>query len=166
MHPDDIAGSWQLVGRASSRADADTDGAAAQWLDGIDDTLADRAVAEGAASGLLLAIAPDGTFTERASGPVALPWFDAEGVLQAQAEPFDGRYAIDRDRAALQPDRIPGWATPVAGRHGAARLRYDDGDTQVADHVRRRQELLVRTVSVVTDGAYLDRTVLVYARSR
>ncbi|MEM6286757.1 MAG: hypothetical protein AAF845_06335, partial [Bacteroidota bacterium] len=43
-------------------------------------------------------------------------------------------------------------------------IRFDDGDTVVCDGLRRDGDALVRTISVVTDGAYPSRAVLRYRR--
>jgi hypothetical protein len=163
----DFVGAWCLTAMAQHSAEAgligeDSDPADIDaWLNDADGSGADG---ETAVAGLTLTIATDARFTERSDGHPAVPWFDAEGVLAEEVAPFDGVMIGSGDVRYLRPDRIASWALPVEGRHGAAALRYDDGDTKIADSVRLVDSRLVRTVNVVTDELYLNRVVLIYAR--
>ncbi len=161
-----LIGTWTLIAAAETDAEVDLIGEDSDpegindWLNGTDDGLVDEAEPT---SGLTLAIAADGSFTERLTGTPDVAWYDEEGVLQDAAEPFDGRMVDTGAGGYLRPDEIASWAIPAEGRHGAAVLRYDDGDTKIADGVARRGDHLVRTVNIVTDELYLTRVVMLYA---
>lgn len=163
-----LDGIWTLVAVAQTERQAtligeETDQADLYaWLNARDDALAD---ATGPASGLELRIDVDDGFAERRTGTPVVPWFDAEGVLADEVLPFAGALLHAPGGAYLRPAEIASWAIPVDGRHGPAVLRYDDGDTKIADGVHRLDDRLVRTVNVVTDELYLTRIVLVYARA-
>lgn len=157
-------GTWQLIATARSDSEIAFIGeepdpaGVADWLNGRS-----AAGATVPAAGLLLEIQPNGRFTERRTGTPAVDWFDAEGVLADKPSPFDGTVLQSGLTAYLRPDDIASWARPEDGRYAPAVLRYDDGDTKIADSVTRDGPNLLRTVNVVTDELYLTRVVLVYA---
>lgn len=162
----DIAGTWDLVGVAQAESSAgligeETDPADVNaWLNGHDDMLLPGA---GTASGLRFRI-ENAVFHEELTGSPSVPWFDAEGVLAEEVVPFNGRLIHSADGLYLRPADSPSWAMQADGRHGPAVLRYDDGDTKIADSLRIVGTQLVRTVNVVTDELYLNRIVLIYVR--
>jgi hypothetical protein len=163
-----FVGPWRLVGTAQAEGQAsligdDSDPAEIDaWLNGDG---ADLIARLGPASGLALVLLDDGTFSERVTGAPALAWFDREGVLSDDVTPFDGMMIEAGQRAYLRPGEMPSWARPVEGRHGPAVLRYDDGDTKIADGLAIVGAQLLRTVNVVTDELYFTRVVMVYARA-
>ncbi|HEY2038426.1 MAG TPA: hypothetical protein VGG95_02105 [Edaphobacter sp.] len=165
----DVLGKWKLTASANVTSqiafdesnEPDPNGVG-DWLNGFDEGLVSSATAT---SGMLLAIKEDGFFTERVTGTPNVNWFDVEGVLCEKVVPFDGAVVEGVERAYLCPVKIPSRAVPENGRYGEAVLRYDDGDTKIADSIHFMHEKLIRTINVVTDELYLDRTVLVYQRS-
>ena len=169
----EICGEWHLAASTSvvseldSPADdesgADSDDVA-RWLNGGDGGIA---AAAPETAGLLLTITHAGSFTERVTGrPGVDLWFDAGGMLtDGVSSPFDGSVVDNGQVAWLRPRGLPPFARPVQGRYAPAVLRYDDGDTRIADGLRVVGADLVRTVNVVTDELYLDRVVLVYRRA-
>jgi hypothetical protein len=131
------------------------------WLNGGDDALV---AAAQPAKGLTLSIARDGGFSEERTGAAAVPWFDADGVLEHQAVPFAGTATPVGEMLYLRLVETKSWATPTEGRYAPALLRYDDEDTKVSDALTLAGDRLVRTMNVVTDELYLNRVVLLYAR--
>ena len=109
-------------------------------------------------------IDPDGRFAESPTPEIEGNWFDVEGVLADGSEPMSGTLTLAGDRAWLQPDGIPRWSEHALNRHGAAVLRYDDGDTKISDGLRLKEGRLLRTVNVVTDELYTDRQLVAYQR--
>ncbi|NJP66086.1 hypothetical protein [Streptomyces spiramenti] len=105
-------------------------------------------------TGLRLEIDETGGFTE--FGTAQLPWFSDEGVLEATARPFGGRIAAVPAGIFLLLDKPVAWAR---GYDESAEVpaRLDDGDTVVTDRLCLENGRLLRTVSVVTDGATLSR---------
>ena len=162
-----MIGEWHLVGSGSASSeiafinetDPDPNGVS-EWLNGFDEALVEAAQPT---SGLKLAIAPGGSFAEEASGQPDVNWFDEEGV-QSDVLPFGGTIVESGEVSYFLPVSIPNWATPTDGKYGTAVLRYDDGDTKIANNIRIRTGKLVRTVNVVTDELYLDRVVIIYQR--
>ena len=116
------------------------------------------------ADGLSLCIARDGSFTERRQGQPHVPWFDAEGVLDSDVTTFDGVVRADGHAGYLLLATPIKWAIPK-DRVRMTRIRYDDGDTTICDKVEPIDKRLVRTISVVSDGLYFERTVLIYRRA-
>jgi len=174
----EICGEWHLAASASETSelhgdgdgggdpDPDPDGVA-RWLSGFDDALLAGATDT---AGLVLTVLAGGTFTERVTGrpPVVQPWFDVDGVLADEVQPFDGSFVDTGETAWLKPRGVRSvqeFGRPAEGRWAPAVLRYDDGDTRIADSLRLVGTDLVRTVNVVTDDLYLDRVVLVYRRA-
>lgn len=169
MASEEVQGEWRLVRSASIKSeiefvnDEPHPNGVSDWLNGFDESLVDRA---SPTSGLTLSISPKGSFTERLSGKPNVYWFDNEGVLQTEVAPFDGVVVGCGQEAYLRPAEIAKWATPEDGEYGRALLRYDDGDTKIADRIRTMGDRLVRVVNIVTDDLYLDRVVIVYERMR
>lgn len=166
-----LAGSLHREGETIEERDPDRrEPMLAAWLAG-DDRHGSADAAR--ASGLELVIGADGRFTERRTGDARIRWYDEGGVETiAEAVPFDG-YAVERGghrylRPALDPqamsvrlkrdERFPGIALRIDDGD------TDDGDTLVADRIDRDGDRLLRTMSVVTDEAYLSRLTLVYQR--
>lgn len=70
-----------------------------------------------------------------------------------KAVPFDGHLVVAGDAFNLV---LPGKEHPI---------RSDDGDTTIADRFELDEAgRLLRSVSIVTDGYYLNRHLLVYER--
>ncbi|ABC29949.1 hypothetical protein HCH_03186 [Hahella chejuensis KCTC 2396] len=113
-------------------------------------------------SGLALTIDDNGEFKEEKEGEPQVKWFDTDGVLTPKVVPFSGVVRANKSGVFLQADDIPSWAAPT-DRYSVI-LRFDDGDTTISDQIYLIDDKLVRTVNVVTDEAYLDRTVIVYSR--
>ena len=162
MSEQSFLGVWNLAGAFSINGELDIDpeteeGKAelADWLFGHShddlDLLTD-------ASGLQLTIHNNATFTERKTADPQVTWFDAEGVQDDDVVPFDGVYTIRDGKAYLTLAEPPEWATSADRK----RIRYDDGDTVVCDSLEIVGGNLIRTISVTSDGAYLDRVVLQY----
>ncbi|WP_221645468.1 hypothetical protein, partial [Nostoc sp. UCD120] len=61
-------------------------------------------------------------------------------------------------------DDLVSWAVP-SDEVNKKKLRYDDGDTKIADSIEVQGEQLIRTISVVTDELYLDRVIIVYKKA-
>lgn len=167
MRNDEIIGEWRLVGFTQATGEAKLIGEESDqadidaWLNGSGEDLAGLAEP---AEGLSLTIGEDLTLSEQRHGSPRVTWFDAEAVLVEEVVPIDGPLLGDGAVRYLRPDSIASWAVPVEGRHGAAVLRYDDGDTKIVDAFSLSGERLVRTVNVVTDELYFNRAVLLYAR--
>lgn len=163
-----LEGEWQLVSSASitseisfiNEDEPDPNGVA-NWLNGFDDNLLESAKLS---SGLVLTIKSDGSFTEVVTGKPEVHWFDVEGVLADEVTPFNGVITSNEKGSYLKPVVIATWAIPVEGRYGECVLRYDDGDTKIADNLRLIDEHLIRTVNIVTDELYLDRVLVKYKR--
>jgi hypothetical protein len=111
-------------------------------------------------AGRQLQIHADATFTETKTQDLNLEWYDVEGVLEPSVMPFDGVIWLDVDQLYLHPDTESTLKDPVR----SYRIRYDDGDTIICDRVELVDGALVRTMSIVTDELYLDRTMLIYNR--
>ena len=171
MTIDSLNGRWNATATCSTSSEikfSDDDepdpNEVADWLNAFDDNLVKTATP---VSGLVLTIEPAlGAFTEMVIGNPAIEWFDAEGVLAEEVSPFDGTIVCNAQGAYLRPKDVPEWATPVDGRYRAAILRYDDGDTKIADNLRVADGRLVRTVNIVTDELYLNRVIIVYERDK
>lgn len=167
---DAIEGRWALTGSCSINHEITLEEEdseihlpeIARWLNG---TAKELLLQWQPTEGLMLEIKADGSFSETATGRPQLQWFDAEGCLNEEASPFDGRWIKGKDLAYLRPTEIQRWAMPAAGQYGAAVLRYDDGDTKICDQVQRDGERLLRCVNVVTDELYLNRVLMVYERA-
>jgi hypothetical protein len=111
-------------------------------------------------NGLQLTVNADGTFTESKTGNPQIDWFDADGVLDSQITPFDGRYKIFDNRAFLTVEDVSSWAIS----DDPDRIRLDDGDTKICDSLRIVGENLIRTVSVITDELYTTRVLFKYQK--
>lgn len=159
-------GTWLLTAAISTNGaipivDGETEeGAVDAWLYGSSHDMLGQTTP---AHGLTLSIAADGSFAEEKTSTPALTWFDSEGVLDARVTPFDGVIHTEGSIGYLLLREPISWATPSDPLR-ATRVRYDDGDMIICDKLELVGEALVRTMSVVTDELYLDRTVLVYRR--
>ncbi|MFI1393475.1 hypothetical protein [Streptomyces sp. NPDC020681] len=111
------------------------------------------------ASGLVLDIGPDLTFTER--GAAEVEWFCEEGVLEPRAKPFDGRIVTKPTGSHLLLSEPVTWAQPYREDVDVP-LRMDDGDTKIADTIELVGARLRRRVSVVTDEMYVTRVLYEY----
>ncbi|MBH8555819.1 hypothetical protein I8751_26425 [Nostocaceae cyanobacterium CENA357] len=116
-----------------------------------------------ATEGLTLTISSDGKFSEERTGTPKVYWFDKEGVLESEVIPFNGHLSFYDSKVFLLVDDLPSWAVP-SDEVNKKKLRYDDGDTKIADSIEVQGEQLIRTISVVTDELYLDRVIVVYKR--
>ncbi len=114
-------------------------------------------------TGLVLTVAPDLAFTE--AGDAHVDWFTDEGVLEPEAEPFDGRILTTSAGSFLLLHEAVAWAAPY-NETDEVRLRLNDGDTAITDMVALQGDRLRRTVSVVTDGLYEERLLYDYTRCR
>ena len=166
MSIESFVGTWQLIGSTSTKGELafidnrpDPNGVK-NWLKGKAGELISQI---NSTSGLTLTINQNATFTEEKEGNPEVNWFSNEGVLESKVVPFDGKVKFQADEAYLYPNEISEWAKPRGRKYGIA-LRYNDGDTIIADNISLIDEKLVRTVNVVTDGMYFDRVVIVYAK--
>ena len=155
-------GVWNLAGSFSVSGELDTDPetdegktALSEWLHGNSFEDLDQF---SPASGLQLTIHNNATFTERKTADPEVMWFDSEGVQDDDVVPFDGVYTVRGGKAYLTLAEPPEWATSA----DRTRIRYDDGDTVICDSLEIKDGDLIRTVSVTSEGAYLDRVVLQY----
>ena len=159
-----LVGSWVLIGSVAINSEVafigeETDpNGVRDWLNGRAGELVGQAET---VKGLTLTIADNGAFTEVKTGNPNITWYDQEGVLESEVEPFNGTVVLKGEGAFLVAEEIPNWAQPTVNDDGVA-LRYDDGDTIIAEWLERIDNRLVRTVNVVTDELYLDRIVMVY----
>ncbi len=167
MRNESLIGTWLLVGSSSIQdeirligEEPDLQGVAA-WLAGNGD---ERLATIAPTTGLTLTIQADGQFTEEKVGDPKVDWFSAEGVLEPSVMPFNGVISWVAGVAYLLLTQPIARTIPQdAGVR--QKLRYDDGDTKIADWIEVHGEQLVRTVSVVTDELYLNRVVLVYDKA-
>ena len=161
--PANMLGVWHLVLGSDQRAEADLDDphhdldGNGAWMrtSGRKDLAAAAPV-----SGLTLTISASGDFTEEGESSVSL--FDAHGVETA-GEPFAGRLALTAlgMQAFTDPRQIPATVQSIAD---TSVLRCSDGDTDISEIFEVVDDRLVRTQNVVTDGIYLARVTLIYAR--
>ncbi|MEM1118457.1 MAG: hypothetical protein AAGJ11_18255 [Bacteroidota bacterium] len=160
---DDFTGTWALAAYGFSR-EGGFSGSPSAYQRAIADFLVGQGGVELApAEGLGLSVEPSGRFTQTQSEAFTGYVYDADGVETSRGV-FDGTLREADGAAYLHPDRIPVWAEPTGRYAPPPRIRLDDGDTVVCDWVRRDGDALVRTISVVTDGAYPSRAVLRYRR--
>jgi hypothetical protein len=162
-----VVGTWQLVAATSINCEipiiheSDHESVPTitidEWLYGNSHALIRQAPLN---FGLRLQINADATFTETGTNGLPLTWFDVEGVLTERAIPFDGVINCDVDVLYLHAALSDSYTDPVR----AHRVRYDDGDTIVCDRAELIQGRLVRTMSVVTDELYADRSILIYQK--
>lgn len=149
-----LQGAWRLHSAAQVSADVDlkqdSEPQLQAWLQGEGGP---QPEAFQPLSGLLLTLEADGTYREVAEQPVPISWYDEEGVLEAEARPFSGTWQESGGKLWL-----------LTADSTSPTLRYDDGDTQVADALSLVGGHLLRSMSTVTDGLYLDRILLRYAR--
>jgi hypothetical protein len=161
-----LVGTWLLSavlsidGELSFAGDRPDAAGVDAWLYGNSHPLLPQATP---AEGLTLCIARDGTFIERRHGQLHGSWFDAEGVLDTETTTFDGVVKADGHAGYLLLTTPNKWAIPQ-DRARKTRVRYDDGDTVICDKVEPIDGRLVRTISVVSDALYFERTVLIYRR--
>jgi hypothetical protein len=164
----DFVGSWHAIGSTSIRGeipfvdDEPDPNGVHDWLNGDGVSLAKDM---NPVDGLILSIGSSGVFSEQKVGNPQVYWFDSEGVLTPQVEPFDGSLKVSAGVTYLLPTDVPRWSKHLDGRYGDAVLRLDDGDTKICDRVDPVEGQLVRTINVVTDELYLDRVVIIYRRS-
>lgn len=111
-------------------------------------------------TGLTLTITGD-AFTETGAADVA--WFDADGVLEPKALPFDGTLTTSPSGTFLLSEE--GVQSGVFADAADLRLRVDDGDTGVTDLVTVDGDGLLRIMSVITDELYPSRIRLAYRRN-
>lgn len=162
-----FVGTWVLTGSTSIKGElAIVDGSpdpngVEDWLNGSGLSLFETV---DATSGLSIDIQPDGTFSEQKQGNPEIEWYDFEGVL-TEVEPFNGSLVANEQGVYLLADDAPEWRMPTENEYGVAVLRYDDGDTKISDRLEKKDDLLIRTMNVVTDELYFDRIVIVYRRS-
>ena len=121
-------------------------------------------------AGLELTIRADGSFAERAINEgVHFDWFDSEGIAVDSPTPLEGTLTTiaGRDGFFVHQQRIPSWMNQLRAMpdHRDA-LRFDDGDTIICDLVRPAGDSLLRVISIVGDGIYLNRIVARYERTR
>lgn len=115
-------------------------------------------------TGLKLTIKADGSFSESRFGNPKFSWFNQEGVLDDKVTPFNGVLKMDGSRAYLHLAVPVAWANPTEAVR-LNRVRYDDGDTIICDNIEVKSGYLIRTISVVTDEMYFDRTTLIYKKA-
>lgn len=162
-----VVGAWLLVATTTTSSDlALVDAtyhipAMNAWLYGTSHDLLD---AVEPTAGLRLVINADATFTEEKTGDLILSWYDRDGVLDQHVTPFSGIIKTPKKRMYLHPEQLSAYAIPT-GKFRQARVRYDDGDTIICDTLDLINGALVRTMSVVTDELYLDRTILIYHKA-
>lgn len=114
-------------------------------------------------SGLKLRISTDDTFAEIKTGEPRFLCYDRDGVQEDRIIPFAGIVNYEGADGYLlleEPSEEAISFDPVR----AFRARCDDGDTVICDKVRLRDDLLVRTVSVVTDELYTERMLFIFGR--
>ncbi|MGB7070008.1 MAG: hypothetical protein WBD22_10990 [Pyrinomonadaceae bacterium] len=164
MAANEFVGTWVLAGHKSINEELDISHESqafetemAEWLYGNSD---DAVSGLEPVSGLRLSVAGNGTFTELKTSLPEIDWFDAEGVLDDEVNPFSGIYNVSDSRAYLTFKDPPEWSRS----EDKARIRYDDGDTKICDSLFVKDDGLVRTISVVSDDLYLNRVILRYER--
>lgn len=156
-----IVGKWILIGSISMKSELEFIGeqpkphGVKNWLNSQTPQLLETMKST---EGLTLTIAPDGTFQEEKIGEPQVEWFDCDGVLSAEVKPFNGYLNVFDSSIYLITDECPLWARDE-------KLRYNDGDTKISDTLEIYHEKLIRTVSVVTDGMYFDKVVLIYVKA-
>ncbi len=162
-----LVGTWLLTGSISLNSqikfidDEPDPNGVENWLNGNSNNL----IAQVAATeGLTLTISSDGKFFEAITGTPKVYWFDFEGVLQSEVIPFNGHLSFYDSKAFLLLDEPISWAVP-SDEVNKKKLRYDDGDTKIADSIELQGSQLIRTISVVTDELYLDRVIIVYKKA-
>nr|WP_086938673.1 hypothetical protein [Thaumasiovibrio occultus] len=152
---------WRLeqfgkTSRQLSSHSADTEVTSAQaWLQQPSQAI--QTIETVKMSGLQLIFYRDGSFYDEAIDKgLNIDWINDDGELDAYHSSICGQqHAWQQQTFLLLTDQDIG-EPPY--------LRYDDGDTLVADVCVVVGDQLYRTVNVVTDGVYLDRFVYVYQR--
>ncbi len=112
-------------------------------------------------TGLTLRINADGSFSKQCFGRPVLEWYNDEGVSTDVPEPFSGHIIQDELGTFLHAN---GQSVNETGLYSQY-LRYHDGDTIVSDRLSMIDTLLIRTVNVLVDEAYLYRCVYCYQRA-
>ena len=157
MNTGGIEGTWLLTGTFALNSeipfidDEPKPDGVEEWLNGKSPEVLDQIMP---ADGLKLVIDSDGTFTEEKIGAPQITWYDSEGVLESNVNPFNGTIQESKGTFYLIAEDI----------EPTGNLRYDDGDTKIADSLTTIGDDLVRTISVVTDELYLDRILLRYQK--
>jgi hypothetical protein len=168
MNPELVA-TWTLVKSFSTTVeilfeaefpDRDVSEQIDDWLYGNSYNLRDDAKLT---TGLTLKIDANGAFSEENIGNPQISWFDREGVLDDKVVTFSGIIKTEDRIGYLNLEQSE--AKTISNTVPMARVRYDDGDTIICDKVEVIDKSLVRTISVVTDELYLDRTMLIYEKS-
>lgn len=151
-------GQWQLTGYASIEgAEADTstrrDDDPDAWnreLDAATDAWLNQTPADtpefSPAGGLMLTIHADGAYQESGDAGEGVAIISSDGVLGDSRDTYGGELRERHGRLLAFTDENP---------DGDQRL--NDGDTQVTDEFFTDGNELIRVVSMVTDGMYLDR---------
>lgn len=150
-------GTWQLTGYASqegleasagtSREDVDAwsrelDTSVEAWLNEAPEDFPDfRPV-----SGLTLSIEEDGAYEETGDAGEDVRIISVDGVLGDSLDVYAGQLREQNQRLLAFTDE------PADGDQ-----RLNDGDTQISDEFFPDGNELIRVVSMVTDGMYLDR---------
>ncbi len=166
-------GTWDLVGAATYRDQLDTgpfvhvpgkpwNHGVVHWLQGRGSAFPGERVD---ASGVTLIIDEAHRFTQQAQSTPALPWVDVDGVVLSAVPCFSGAVFRDSSGAYLVADGVAR-SSDAADRPYGVLLRYDDGDTRVCDRLERLRNTLTRTINLVTDDMYFERTVLSYAKRK
>lgn len=153
-----IIGQWELTGYASDEgreAEARTsrdddidawarelDESAENWLSQAPEEFPDF----DAAAGLTLSIEADGRYAETGDAGEQVHIISSDGVLGDSLDVYAGSLLEQNSRILAFTDEEP-----------QGHCRLDDGDTQVTDEFFLDGNELIRVVSMVTDGMYLDR---------
>lgn len=160
-----VTGDWSLVGIATDDSEVDffVESTFEAEFDVLGKSASDLLPVINKSHGLTLRLTVDGHFKQVVAGPVRTDWFDVEGVLDCEIQPFDGYFNSIEKRLYLIADERAGWATSKDASK-RERFRHDDGDTVICDFVEMVEEKLFHSVNVLTDGTYLNRMLLVYKR--
>jgi hypothetical protein len=166
----ELVGTWILAKSISTTAeilyeeefpDRDASKEIDDWLYGNCYNLRDNAEVT---TGLNLKIDANGAFSEENVGIPQISWFDEEGVLDEKVSTFSGIVKIEDRSAYFHLKNPKSWIIPNSDVRWI-RVRYDDGDTIICDKIEIIDKSLVRTISVVTDELYLNRTMLIYEKN-
>jgi len=161
----DFSDEWKLTGSASADIELDfVEPTFAAEFPVLGTSAADLQSEIQATSGLTLRLSADGRFTQAVDGKPDVMWFDVEGVLEDHVDPFDGVCHEIDGRLYLIADDRPRWATSKE-EIKQQYYRYDDSDTVICDFVELKDDRLLRTVNVLTDGRYKNVILMVYERA-
>jgi hypothetical protein len=166
MNTNEISGQWVLIGSTSRKGEVrfineePIDADIFDWLNGQELDVVDEIEQTNCLS---MSIFDDNTFTEvKNNAESNFDWYDEEGVLDPDFIPFGGAIKCNAHGIFIQPKKISAMGLPTE-EYGAI-LRYDDGDTKICDRISLHEKNMIRTISIVTDELYLDRTILVYKK--